>query len=224
MGLVTEFARPDGVATRGYLAMAGHGRPGIVVIQEWWGLNDQICGVADRFARAGYNALAPDLYKGRVTTAPDEANHLMTGLDFPGATHQDLRGAALRLQEQSNKIAVMGFCMGGALTIAAAVHVHEFDAAVCFYGIPPKDFADPAKIRVPFQGHFANQDDWCTPAAVDELEKVLQAADVKHEIYRYDAAHAFFNERSPAYNLDAANRAWDRMSAFLKAEIGNPGD
>jgi carboxymethylenebutenolidase len=200
--------------------MAGHGRPGIVVIQEWWGLNDQICGVADRFARAGYNALAPDLYKGRVTTSPDEANHMMTGLDFPGATHEDLRGAAMRLEEQSPKVAVMGFCMGGALTIAAAVHVHEVDAAVCFYGIPPKDFADPAKIRVPFQGHFANQDDWCTPAAVDDLEKTLKAAGLKHEIYRYDAAHAFFNERSPAYNLEAANLAWDRMSAFLKTQLG----
>ena len=221
MGLMTEFAHPDGVATRGYLAMAGHGRPGIVVIQEWWGLNDQICGVADRFARAGYNALAPDLYKGRVTTSPDEANHLMTGLDFPGATHQDLRGAAMRLQEQSAKVAVMGFCMGGALTIAAAVHIPEVDAAVCFYGIPPKDFADPAKIRVPFQGHFANQDDWCTPAAVDDLEKTLKTAGVRHEIFRYDAAHAFFNERSAAYNLASANLAWDRMSAFLKAQLGD---
>ena len=74
---------PTAGRTKGYLATAGQGRPGIVVIQEWWGLNDQICGVADRFARAGYNALAPDLYKGRLTAEPDEANHLMTGLDFP---------------------------------------------------------------------------------------------------------------------------------------------
>jgi carboxymethylenebutenolidase len=113
----------------------------------------------------------------------------------------------------------MGFCMGGALTIAAAVHVPQCDAAVCFYGIPPKEFADPAKIRVPFQGHFANQDDWCTPAAVDELERALKAAGVKHEIYRYDAAHAFANERSAAYDVACANQAWDRMSAFLKANI-----
>jgi carboxymethylenebutenolidase len=84
-----EFARPDGRNTKGYLATAGQGRPGVVVIQEWWGLNNQICGVADRFARAGYNALAPDLYRGRLTTEPDEANHLMTGLDFADATHQD---------------------------------------------------------------------------------------------------------------------------------------
>jgi carboxymethylenebutenolidase len=221
MGVMTEFARPDGVATRGYLAMAGHGRPGIVVIQEWWGLNDQICGVADRFARAGYNALAPDLYKGRVTTSPDEANHMMTGLDFPGATHQDLRGAAVELEKHSGKVAVMGFCMGGALTIAAAVHVPEVTAAVCFYGIPPKEFADPAKIRAPFQGHFANQDDWCTPAAVDDLERTLTAAGVNHEIFRYDAAHAFFNERSTAYNLDAANLSWERMSAFLNGQLSD---
>ena len=202
MGIMTDFARADGVATRGYLAMAGPDRPGIIVIQEWWGLNDQICGVADRFARAGYNALAPDLYKGRLTTEPDEANHLMTGLDFPAATHQDLRGAAQHLKAQSGKVAVMGFCMGGALTIAAAVHVPE-----------------AAKIRVPFQGHFANQDDWCTPAAVNDLEQVLKGAGVKHEIYRYDAAHAFANERSAAYDVACANQAWDRVSAFLKTQI-----
>ena len=124
MGMI-EFARPDGGKTKGYLATAGQGRPGIVVIQEWWGLNDQICGVADRFARAGYNALAPDLYKGRLTNVPDEANHLMSGLDFPDATHQDLRGAARHLESSSGKVAVMGFCMGGALTIAAAVHIPE---------------------------------------------------------------------------------------------------
>ena len=219
MGAMIEFGRSDGGKTKGYLATAGQGRPGVVVIQEWWGLNDQICAVADRFARAGYNALAPDLYKGRLTTEPDEANHLMTGLDFGDATHQDLRGAAQHLQGQSGKVAVMGYCMGGALTIAAAVHVPEFAAGVCFYGIPPKAFADPAKIRVPLQGHFANKDDWCTPAAVDDLEKALKAAGVSHEIYRYDAAHAFANERSAAYDVACANQAWERMAAFLRARI-----
>jgi carboxymethylenebutenolidase len=217
MGTTIEFSRPDGGKTKGYLATAGQGRPGIVVIQEWWGLNDQICGVADRFARAGYNALAPDLYKGRLTAVPDEANHLMTNLDFPDATHQDLRGAVLHLARPGSKVAVMGFCMGGALTVAAAVHIPECAAGVCFYGIPPKEFADPAKIAVPFQGHFANQDDWCTPAAVDQLETAMTG---KHpEIYRYDAAHAFFNERSPAYDVACATQAWDRMAAFLKAKL-----
>jgi carboxymethylenebutenolidase len=213
-----EFSRPDGGKTKGYLATAGGDRPGIVVIQEWWGLNDQICGVADRFARAGYNALAPDLYKGRLTAVPDEANHLMTNLNFPDATHQDLRGAAQHLKTAGgSKVAVMGFCMGGALTVAGAVHIPETAAGVCFYGIPPREFADPAAIRVPFQGHFANQDDWCTPAAVDALETAM--AGKRPEIYRYDAAHAFFNERSPAYDVACANQAWDRMAAFLKAKL-----
>jgi carboxymethylenebutenolidase len=216
MGSMIEFARPDGGRTKAYLATAGQGRPGVVVIQEWWGLNDQICGVADRFARAGYNALAPDLYKGRVTAAPDEANHLMTGLDFGDATNQDLRGAARHLQGTSAKVAVMGFCMGGALTIAALVHVPELAAGVCFYGIPPKDCADPTRIKAPFQGHFANQDDWCTPAAVNELEAAMKAAGQAPEIYRYDAAHAFFNERSPAYDVASANQAWERMAGFLE--------
>ena len=217
MGAMIEFSRPDGGKTKGYLATAGSGRPGIVVIQEWWGLNDQICGVADRFARAGYNALAPDLYKGRLTAVPDEANHLMSGLDFPDATHQDLRGAVLDLKKHGPKVAVMGFCMGGALTVAAAVHIPEIAAGVCFYGIPPKEFADPARIAVPFQGHFANQDDWCTPTAVDALETAM--AGKNPDIHRYDAAHAFFNERSAAYDVACATQAWDRMAAFLKAKL-----
>jgi carboxymethylenebutenolidase len=219
MGTSIEFSRPDGGKTTGYLAAAGQGRPGIVVIQEWWGLNDQICGVADRFARAGYNALAPDLYKGRVTTQPDEANHLMTGLDFPGATHQDLRGATQHLKTLGPKVAVMGYCMGGALTIAALVHVAEADAGACFYGIPPAEFADPVKITKPLQGHFANQDDWCTPAKVDELEAALKRGGAEHELFRYNAAHAFCNERSAAYDVAAANQAWERMAGFLKTRL-----
>lgn len=217
MGATIEFSRPDGGKSKGYLASAGAGRPGIVVIQEWWGLNDQICGVADRFARAGYNALAPDLYKGRLTAVPDEANHLMTNLDFSDATHQDLRGAVQHLASSSGKVAVMGFCMGGALTVAAAVHIPECAASVCFYGIPPREFADPARIAIPFQGHFANRDDWCTPAAVDALETAM--AGKSPQIYRYDAAHAFFNERSAAYDVACANLAWERMAAFLKATL-----
>ena len=216
MGSIIEFKRPDGGRTKGYLAEAGKGKPGVLVLQEWWGLNDQICGVADRFARAGFNALAPDLYNGRVTSKPDEANHLMTGLDFPGATTQDIRGAAQHVKALGGKVAVMGFCMGGALTVAAAVHVSEVSAGMCFYGIPPADFADPGKIKIPFQGHFANQDDWCTPAAVDALEKSMKETGRKPEIHRYDAKHAFFNERAVGiYDPACANLAWVRMMTFL---------
>jgi carboxymethylenebutenolidase len=224
MGQMIDFKRPDGSACRGWLASAGQGRPGVVVIQEWWGLNDQICGIADRFARAGYNALAPDLFKGRVTQQPDEASHLMNGLDFPGATHQDIRGAVDHLHALADnsggkvggKVAATGFCMGGALAIAAAVHVPKLAAAVCFYGIPPKEFADPANIRIPFQAHFASKDDWCTPAAADELEAAMRAAGNPPEMYRYEADHAFFNERrAEVYDADCAKQAWERMLAFL---------
>lgn len=221
MGQIIEFNRPDGSACRGYLANAGQGRPGVVVIQEWWGLNDQICGVADRFARAGFTALAPDLFKGRVTQDADEASHLMNGLDFPGATHQDIRGAVDYLRGMgADKVAAMGFCMGGALTIAAAVHVPNLSAGVCFYGIPPREFADPANIRVPFQGHFANMDDWCTPAAVDALEAAMRARGATPELHRYDADHAFFNERrGEVYDATCAGLAWERSVAFLAKHL-----
>jgi carboxymethylenebutenolidase len=223
VGQIIEFRRPDAGFCRGYLAKAGPGRPGLVVIQEWWGLNEQICGVADRFARAGFNALAPDLFKGRVAQDPDEASHLMNGLDFPGATHQDIRGAVdylSGLEGSSGKVAAMGFCMGGALTIAAAVHVPNLSAAVCFYGIPPQEFADPADIRIPFQGHFAKLDDWCTPAAVDALEAAMRAKGATPELYRYDADHAFFNERrSEVYDAACATLAWERTLSFLASHL-----
>ena len=224
MGQIIEFKRPDASTCRGYLASAGPACPGVVVIQEWWGLNDQICGIADRFARAGFNALAPDLFKGRVAQDPDEASHLMNGLDFPGATHQDIRGAVDHLRnvggKSGGKVAVMGFCMGGALTIAAAVHVPNLSAGVCFYGIPPQEFADPADIRIPFQGHFAKLDDWCTPAAVDALEAAMRAKGATPELYRYDADHAFFNERrGEVYDAACASLAWERTLAFLAKHL-----
>jgi carboxymethylenebutenolidase len=224
MGQTIEFKRPDGGVCRGYLASAGQGAPGVVVIQEWWGLNEQICGIADRFAVAGFNALAPDLFKGRVTQKPDEASHLMNGLDFPGATHQDIRGAVEHLRaldgKGSCKIAAMGFCMGGALTIAAAVHVPNLAAAICFYGIPPKEFADPADIRIPFQGHFGSKDNWCTPSAVDALEAAMRANGATPEVFRYDADHAFFNERRPeVYDAACAGQAWERTLAFLAKNL-----
>jgi len=221
MGENIQFTTPDGDQAPAYLARpaAGDSAPGIIVIQEWWGVNDQIKKTADRFAEQGYRALVPDLYRGKVTANPDEANHLMTGLDWGRATSEDLRGAA-RFLKSGGKVAVLGFCMGGALTILAGVHVPEVDVAVCFYGIPPAEAADPAKINIPFQGHFANQDDWCTPDAVNGLEGKLKDGGVNYELYRYDAQHAFFNEsRADVYDAGCASQAWDRSLAFLKANL-----
>ncbi|HTE38790.1 MAG TPA: dienelactone hydrolase family protein, partial [Reyranella sp.] len=107
----------------------------------------------------------------------------------------------------------------GALTIAAAARVTGIACAVPFYGVPPGALADPAKIRVPVQGHFANTDDWCTPQVVNEFEKAMTTAGNKPEIHRYDAAHAFANEKSPAYDAACAAKAWERMMAFLGAHL-----
>ena len=221
MGSMIDFKRPDGSSCKGYLAEAGKGNPGIVVIQEWWGLNDQIKHVADRFASAGYNALAPDLYKGRVTQDPDEANHMMTGLDFVGASDQDIAGAVKHVADLSRKVGVMGFCLVGALTIAACARVSGIACGVPYYGVPPTQLADPAKIKIPIQGHFANQDDWCTPKAVDAFDVGLKAAGKTAEIFRYDAKHGFVNEqRLEVHDRKAAELAWDRTLAFWKKHLG----
>src|SRR5712671_6396741 len=182
MGQMTNFKRPDGKSVAGYLAepAAGSG-PGIVVIQEWWGLNDQIKGVADKLAKAGYRALVPDLYRGKVALAANEAKHLMDGLNFGDAAGQDVRGAVQFLKGKSKKVGVTGFCMGGALTLLSAVNVPEADAAVAWYGYPPLEYVDAAKIRLPLMGHWATEDVPFPIAKVAELEKKLTAANVKFE-------------------------------------------
>ncbi len=220
-GLV-EFTCPNGSTAKGYLAEADNAKGGVIVIQEWWGLNPQIQSVADRFAAAGYHALAPDLYQGRVTQEPDEASHMMSGLDWVGATEQDVRGAAQYLRGiGADKTAVMGFCMGGALTVIAGVKVPECDAGICFYGIPPKEQADPAEMKVPFQAHFASQDDWCSPEAVIGLEGDMQAVSTPVEIHKYEGTeHGFFNQTREVYNADATALSWERMMGFLSTHIG----
>lgn len=221
-GNAVTFPRPDGQSAPG-LAFHGPGpeAPAIILIQEWWGINAQICGVAQRLADAGYNVLIPDLYRGKLATARDEAQHLMGGLNFPDALFQDLAGAVAIAREHHGKAAVMGFCMGGALTLAAAVHIPTASAAICFYGVPPAALADPANLQVPLQCHFADHDDWVTPDLVGKLEEQLRDVKVEHEIHRYDAHHAFFNEARPeVHDPDAAALAWRRSLAFLARHLG----
>jgi carboxymethylenebutenolidase len=222
MGEMVQFKRPDGKSCPGYLATpkTGAGAPGFVCIQEWWGLNDQIKKTADRLADAGYRALVPDLYRGKVAKAADEASHLMTNLNFPDAAEQDIRGAVQYLKQSSKKVAVGGFCMGGALTILSAVRVPEMDAGACFYGIPDLPAAEFKKIKIPLICHFANQDGWITPAKVIDLETALKQSKSQFEIYRYDAQHAFMNEARPeVYDAASAKLAWDRTLKFLNKAL-----
>jgi carboxymethylenebutenolidase len=222
MGQMIEVSRPDGGKTPAYLAKSPRaGSPAIVLIQEWWGLNDHIRGVADRLAGEGHNVLAPDLYRGRLTTLADEAHHLMDGLDFADATQQDIAACVIHLRETGRPVGVMGFCMGGALTVAAAALVPGLAAAVCFYGIPPKQVADPARIRIPFMGHFATLDTWCTPAAAAALEADMRAAGQAPEIHHYVAQHAFFNDsrRAEVYDEACASLAWARTLDFFARHL-----
>jgi carboxymethylenebutenolidase len=220
-----NFRRPDGQSVDGYLVEpeGGGAAPAIVVIQEWWGLNAQIRGVAERFAAAGYRALVPDLYRGKSTVDAEEAHHLMSGLNFAEAAAQDIRGAVQFLKQQSARVGITGFCMGGALTVLSLTMIPELDAGVIFYGHPPLDYVDAAKIRAPVIAHWALQDVPFPIAGVEALEGRLHAAGVKYQGYRYLAQHGFANEtavgpgRIPITQYDPvwAQLAYDRTFSFF---------
>lgn len=220
-----RFQRPDGKETGGYLAMPKDGEksPSVVLVPEWWGVNEQIKKTANRLAEEGFRVLVIDPFNGKVAKNADEAGEMMAGLDMRDTVEQIVRGAVKHLEERTpgSRCAVMGFCMGGAIALASAVHVRELDAAVCFYGIPPKEVADPRNVRIPFQAHFAKKDDWCTPQKVDELEREMRAGGVNAEVFHYDAQHAFMNDKRPeVYDPVHAKQAWDRALQFLERTIG----
>ncbi len=225
MGKMVSFKRPDGKSVNGYLAepATGSKAPAMVVIQEWWGLNDQIKGVADRLAKAGYRALVPDLYRGKVALEANEAKHLMEGLNFGDAAGQDIRGAVQYLKGSgSAKAGVTGFCMGGALTVLSACNVPEMDTGVIWYGYPPLEYVDAKKVKAPLLGHWATEDQAFAISGVDALEKKLKDAGAKFEFHRYHAKHAFANETADTKNLamlkydpKAADVAWKRTMDFL---------
>ena len=225
MGTTVAFKRPDGQVAHGYLAEPEQaaGASAIVVIQEWWGLNDQIRGVADRLANAGYIALVPDLFRGKSTVEEEEAHHLMTGLNFGDAAAQDIRGAVQFLKARSGKVGVSGFCMGGALTLLALCLAPEIDAGVVWYGCPPLEYVDAARIKAPLLAHWAIQDQFFPIATVDQLQVKLGEAGVNFEFHRYLAHHGFANEtavgpgRVPATQYDPvwSQQAWDRSFRFF---------
>ena len=223
MGSMISFKRPDGQAVPGYLAECPGARGSVVVIQEWWGLNDQIRGVADRVARAGFTALVPDLYRGKSTVEAEEAGHLMGALDFADAASQDVRGAVQHLKLSHAKVGVTGFCMGGALTVLGLTMAPEADAGVVWYGNPPLEFVDASKIHVPMMAHWAEQDGAFPIAGVDALEAKLRDAGVAYQGHRYLAQHGFANETAQGpgriaiaqYDAAWAQIAWDRSFVFF---------
>jgi len=226
MGEIVEFPS-NGTTGQGYLAMPAAGTgPGVVVIQEWWGLVDHIKDVCDRFAAEGFVALAPDLYHGETTTEPDEAGKLMMALNIDKAG-KDMGGAIDHVRERASGdgVGVIGFCMGGGLALVlAAQRPDVVKACVPFYGLIPWPEAQPdySKITAAIQGHYAENDGFFTPDLARGLEEQLRDLGKEVEFFIYSGTeHAFFNDTRPeVHNPEAAATAWERTLSFLRAQLG----
>jgi carboxymethylenebutenolidase len=226
MGEMIEFPS-NGSTAVGYLATPEGGQgPGVIVIQEWWGLVDHIRDVCDRFAAAGYVALAPDLYHGVTIAEPDEAGKAMMALKMDQAA-KDMSGAVDELVRRSGraKIGVIGFCMGGGLALVLATQRPDAVAAVVpCYGVIAWPDAQPdySRLTAAVQGHYAGNDDFFTPEAAEALGEQLRALGKEVEIFIYpDTDHAFFNDTRPeVYDAEAARAVWDRALAFFASHLG----
>jgi carboxymethylenebutenolidase len=227
MAEMIEFPSNGSTGT-GYLAVPASGSgPGVVVIQEWWGLVPHIKDLCDRFAAEGFVALAPDLYRGESTTEPDEAGKKMMALQLDRAA-KDLSGAVDAVRERSGggRIGVVGFCMGGGLALVLAGQRADAVAAVApFYGgIPWQDTApDYSSIKAAVMGHYAENDDWVNPEAAAAIEASLRSSgnqDVTTHVYP-GTDHAFFNDTRPeVHDAEASALAWSRTLEFFRSHLG----
>ena len=221
-GKMVDFPS-NGGTTQGYLATPASGKgPGVLVIQEWWGLVPHIKRVADRFAAEGFSALAPDMYHGKTADEPDGAGKLFMALNIAQA-EKDLRGAAKSLAGQSStaKLGAVGFCMGGQLALFAGTVNGNVGAVVDFYGIHPNVKPDYSKLSGPVLGLFAEKDGFVTPQTAREVDAAIRKAGKSSEIHIYpNVDHAFFNEdNTAAYNKAAADDAWRRTLAFFRQHL-----
>jgi carboxymethylenebutenolidase len=191
-------------------------KPGILVLQEWWGLNDHIRDIAGRLEKEGFTALAVDMYDGKTTKDPQVAKGLMMAMDKAAAMRKlDDAVATLKANPQVSSVGVIGFCMGGFLTLSLACNNRDIQAAVAFYGNVPPD-ALLGKLTAPVLYFYGEKDDHIASSEVDRLPKFGV------EVVRYpDADHAFFNDTRPeVYNPGDAKDAWNRALAFLRKNLG----
>ena len=219
------FFVADGQDVPGYWATPENGPgPGVIVLQEWWGLVPHIEDVVDRFAAAGFAALAPDLYGGETATRPDEAQRLFMAINID-ATAQILKAAVGRLLSSgacsSSRVGAVGFCMGGQMALYAGTVDESVGAVVDFYGIHPKVEPDYAKLQAPVLGLFGSEDGSVDPAKVEGLVQSVTAAGKSITTHTYDGVgHAFFNDTRPeAYDPAAAEDAWKRTVTFLREHL-----
>jgi carboxymethylenebutenolidase len=222
-----EFTTSAGTAP-GYLAVPqGESGPATIVLQEWWGVDDHIRSICDRFAAEGFYALAPDIYRGETTTQPDEAQQKMMAISMEQA-EADMCGAAAYLRSQpgvtSSKVGSVGFCLGGGLAIWAAAECEEIGPAVTYYYVMPHGRPDFSKISGPVLGHFGTADEFVPVEDAKKLESELRDAgvDVHFEFYE-GAGHAFFNDtdRLGTFDAEARDAAWQRTVSFLSGSLGS---
>ena len=221
-GKMVEFPS-NGHTAKGYLATPTSGKgPGVIVIQEWWGLVGHIKKVCDRFAAAGYSALAPDLYHGETASEPDAAGKLFMALNIQRA-EKDLSGAAKYLARHSStaKLGAVGFCMGGQLALFAGCTNANVGAVVDFYGIHPNVKPDYAKLAGSVLGLYAERDGFVTPAVARQVDADIRKAGKSSEIHIYPGVdHAFFNDERPdVYDRVAAEDAWRRTLTFFRQHL-----
>lgn len=219
---------PSGGGTaHGYLALPESGAgPGVVVIQEWWGLTSHIADVTNRLAAEGFVALAPDLYGGTTTHDADEAGKLMAELPVDRAA-TDLGGAVDYLLEHEavvgRKVGAVGFCMGGGFVmVLAAQQGDKIGAAVPFYGVLGEDYPSFANLSAPMLGHFGEQDTMATPDAVKALaDRIETEAGRRPDFRLYPAGHAFFNDEDHmgTYDPEQATIAWNETLNFLRSNL-----
>jgi carboxymethylenebutenolidase len=216
----------NGDNASGFLARPAGGGPfpGVIVVQEWWGLNDHIKDVAQRFAAEGFAAFAPDLYHGKVTKEPDEAQKMMMALDMPRATGELVKAAEYLSKQpyiDGRGIGSVGFCMGGGLALALAIESPLIKAAAPFYGFPPDPVDKVKGLQCPVLAIFAEHDAWITAAVRDGLKDALERHGKEFEFHVYPGTeHAFFNDTRPeAYKEAAARDAWGRVLAFFGAQL-----
>ncbi|MCH9651707.1 MAG: dienelactone hydrolase family protein [Deltaproteobacteria bacterium] len=221
------YAEIEGKAVRGFLARPSGGAnlPGIVVIQEWWGLNDNIRSMARQLAGEGYTALAVDLYGGEVGTTRDEARSLMSAaMGNPAAAQDNLRQAIsfLRDQQGASKVGSIGWCFGGYWSLQTALLGQEdVQASVIYYGRPEDDTEKLAQLESPVLGHYGSLDQGIPLASIEQLEKNLESLGKEAELHVYENAdHAFANPSGTRYNEEAADQAWERTLAFFSSHLG----
>ncbi len=210
-GATTAFvARPDSEASAA-----------VILIQEWWGINDHIRDIASRYAQEGYLCVAPDLYRGRVARDAQEASALMNALAIEDGM-ETIRRAIEATEETYNiqRFGITGYCMGGTFALRAACEISELAAAAPFYGDIPEDDV-LANLTTPTLFIAGNRDGWITPAKVNGLKDAARKNNLPLEVVSYDADHAFFNDTRPeVYNREAAADAWRRVLSLFNKHLG----